>query len=50
MKKEAKKERKLGINRETIKNLSLDNLGIVRGGDSLHTACSPIPTFRPPCA
>ena len=50
MKKEAKKELRLGINRETVKNLSVDNLGLVHGGDSLKTMCSPIPTLRPPCA
>ena len=49
MKKEEKRKLKLGINRETIKNLHNDDLTAVHGGDSLKTMCSPIPTLRPPC-
>lgn len=50
MKKEARKELKLGINRETVKNLGAENLGLIHGGDSLKTMCSPVPTLNPPCA
>ena len=47
MKKEDKKRSKLGINRETIKELSNDELKLVPGGDSLKTMC--MPTLAPGC-
>ena len=47
MKKEDKKRSRLGINRETIKELSNDELKLVPGGDSLKTMC--MPTFAPGC-
>ena len=41
------KTRKLGINRETIKDLNHDNLAQVHGGDSLKTMC--MPSLAPTC-
>jgi hypothetical protein len=47
MKKEDKKNLKLGINRETIKDLTIEDLRVVRGGDSLKTMC--MPSLRVTC-
>lgn len=47
MKKDDKKPVKLGINRETVKQLTRDDLKVVQGGDSLKTMC--MPSLKPGC-
>jgi hypothetical protein len=44
MEKETKKSRKLTLNRETLRNLSAQELSIAHGGDDLSEVCKSVTT------